>query len=218
MEPGQKRVRFSRVRADPPLGDRPAIVVASGPSLIGRDLSRLRERGWVIGVNRAADEVPCDATCSVDMVFANRRQVALRRWSEAGQEVYLAVPEDYARPAIPTVTYIKRLPGQGCSRDPGAIINGLNSGSGALQVAILRGARRVYMLGFDLVDPGDGPVQWHSGYGNPGSRNAVRRWPEWIKRFEVMARDLPAGVEVLNANPDSAIRGFPFTTYEELGL
>ena len=43
---------------------------------------------------------------------------------------------------------------------------------------------------------------------------AVRR----IERFNQLAREIPAGVEVFNCNPESGIRGFPFTTYERLGL
>lgn len=213
----RKRIEFGEVSPEPSWSNRPVFIIGGGPSIIGHDISRLRERGWVLGVNRAADEVPCDATMTVDMVFAGRRSHALREWSKT-QEVYIAVPTDYPRPPVEGATYLKRLPLEGCSRNPGAIHNGLNSGYGAVQVAIHKGGKEIYLLGFDMTDPGDGPVHWHSGYGNPASRNAVRTWGDWARRFDQLAAEVPEGVVIKNANPKSRVTAFPFTSYEELGL
>lgn len=212
-----ERVVFGSVSPDPSWSSRPVFIIGGGPSLTGRDLSGLRDRGWVLGVNRAADEVPCDASFTMDAPFANRRQLDLEKWSES-QEVYFAVPLDHPRPRIPGVIYLNRLMEDGCSKDPKEVRNGLNSGHGAIQCAILKGAREIFLLGFDLVDPGPGPVHWHSGHGNRASRNAIVHWPKWMPKFQQIADQKPEGVEIFNANPESAIRSFPFKSYEELGL
>lgn len=214
-----ERVTFGHV-GGPSWADRPAYVVGGGGSLRGRDMSRLRDRGYVLGVNRAADLVPCDATVSIDVHFMAKHGAQLAAWAERGQEVYLAVPPDYDRAPIPGATYILRsTPGEGCSHDPRMVVNGLNSGYAAVQVAILKGARTVYLLGFDMVDvPKGEPQHWHGGYPWQGARGGIRCYPDWARRYLAMAREMPPGVRVVNCNPASAVRAFEFGTYEEVGL
>lgn len=211
-------VEFGCVTPCPSWSDRPVFIVGGGPSLKGRDLSMLHERGRVIGVNRAPEFLVCDAAFSLDKRFARRFHAKLLAWAAAGIEVYLAMPIDMPGPAIPTATYLKRVSGDGCTRDPGEIKHGLNSGYGAVQLAALKGARDIYLLGYDMVDPGEGSVHWHSGYEWQGSRGSVRCYPDWARRFHALAAELPPGVQVTNCNPRSAITAFPFGSYEEVGL
>lgn len=212
-----QRVKFGAV-GGPPWSGRPVYVLGGGPSLAGYDLSNLRSLGLVLGVNRAADLVPVDATFTLDLHFMKQYAAQLEGWAKAGQEVYIAAPSDYPRDPIPGVTYLLRKPGEGCSRDPRVIVNGLNSGYGAVQLAILKGATTVYLLGFDMVDPAGGPKHWHDGYPWQAARGSVSVYRDWSRRFDDLARELPRGVEVLNANPESGIRAFPFTTYEAIGM
>lgn len=206
---------FGRVHL-PWWNDRPLWIVGGGPSLRGRNLSRLRERGRVLGVNRAADMIPCDATFSIDRYFIKERAASLGRWAAAGQEVYLAVAEDWfthTRP-IPGVIYLRRVRGRSVREDPTEIANSLNSGYGALCLALKKKAREIYLLGFDLHDSGG---HWHDGYSweNGSSRIYFGRWAD---RFEEIASSLPEGIRVYNCNPRSRVRAFPCIPYEEVGL
>ena len=207
-------------RVGPPYWEgRQLFVVGGGPSLAGYDLGRLREHGWVLGVNRTADYWPVDAVFTIDYQFLRRRAADLAGWAARGIETYAAVADDYDRPPIPGVTYLKRVSMDGISLDPSVIANGLNSGFGGLNLAVLKLARRIILLGFDLQPVAkDQPTHWHSGYDWGGARASVSHYERWASRFRQAVSMIPPGVEVLNANPDSAIRAFPFTTYEAIGL
>lgn len=81
----------------------------------------------------------------------------------------------------------------------------LNSGAGAIALAVMRGAVRVILLGYD-AQLTDGRAHWHpdhaAGLGNAGS---VAKWPA---QFADLARRLP-NVQVLNASRASALECFP---------
>lgn len=201
---------------EPRWDDRDLYIIGGGKSLEGRDLSRLRERGRVLGINRAADYAPCDATFSLDHMFIRKRAESLQEWAEAGQEVFMAVPQDWFthQQPIPVVTYLERVQGTGVGSDPRRIINGLNSGYGGLCLAVLKRARRIYMLGYDMKGEND---HWHDGY-EWGSGRTKIYFERWAKRFNEIRDDLPPGVEVYNCNPASGITAFPFLSYEAIGL
>lgn len=207
-------MNFGEVAA-PWWDDRPTFIIGGGPSLRGIDLSRLRERGWVLGVNRAAETVPVDATFSLDTQWIDERRAMLGDWA-GRHEVYLAVLPRSSRFGIPGVIYLERKDGAGLSKDRGAIINGLNSGYGALNVAVLKRAREIVLLGFDM-QPGPGATHWHDGYPWRDRRKEAN-YPKWASLFARAVQDIPEGVTVRNANPRSAVRCFPFTTYDAVGL
>lgn len=87
----------------------------------------------------------------------------------------------------------------------------LNSGAGAIALAAHLGARRIVLLGYDAQKTG-GAAHWHGdhpqGLGNAG---AVGKWPG---QFADLAKSL-AGVEIINASRESALRCWPRMTLEE---
>lgn len=194
-------------------------VVGGGPSLRGRDLSDLRSSGFVLGVNRAADLIPVDATFSLDLQFIQKYRDRLREWASA-HRVILAVPPDYDDPWIPGAVRLERVQGKGLDPDGCRVINGLNSGYGALHVALVTlGFLDVVLLGFDMAPiPREAPTHWHDGYGWHNRRTGDVYYGRWADRFLEIALDLPPGARVVNANPGSRIRAFPTATYEEYGL
>lgn len=91
-----------------------------------------------------------------------------------------------------------------------------NSGLEALYWTADQGARRIVLVGFDL-DPSQ-PTNWHEGYEWQADKTAdpLFNYPAWAEAFDEAARHMErAGVHVWNANPDSHIRAFPFTTLPE---
>jgi hypothetical protein len=97
-------------------------------------------------------------------------------------------------------------PGGGVARRKGWIRQGGNSGFQAVGLAMLFGAARVILLGYDMGSNGD-RKHWHhdhpSDLGNPLDRN----FAIWRKNFEQMARE--ATIPIVNASRETALRCFP---------
>lgn len=92
----------------------------------------------------------------------------------------------------------------GLSVDARGICNGRNSGYQAVNIAVLAGAQRIILLGYDgrVIDgkthcfPGGHPDKTHGGL--------------YAKEYRSMVEPLrKLGVEVLNCTPGSAIDAFP---------
>lgn len=81
---------------------------------------------------------------------------------------------------------------------------GVHSGDRAINLAALKGAARIVLLGFDMKPTG----QWHGEHEKPSrSENYATRFMPALRR---MSAPLCAyGVEVLNATEDSALDCFP---------
>ena len=94
---------------------------------------------------------------------------------------------------------------EGFSLDPSIIHYGSNSGFQAVNLAMLWGAERIVLVGFDM----------HAGggrhfFGNhPAPLRNAASFANWINRFCVAAKGLPDHIEILNATPGSALNCFP---------
>lgn len=96
--------------------------------------------------------------------------------------------------------------GTGLSFDPGALVTGRNSGFQSLQVAILAGAKKVILIGFDGRPTTDGRTHWSGGHPLPTPSDA---YMHYRKSFTDAAGAIKAaGVAVWNCSPDSAIDAF----------
>ncbi len=93
---------------------------------------------------------------------------------------------------------------------------GHNSGCGAINLALLLGARRVYLLGYDCKLGADGRSNWH-----PHTVDAPNSevYPQFLEGFAAIARTLPVvfpGAEILNCTEGSAIPFFPFVKLDSV--
>lgn len=108
--------------------------------------------------------------------------------------------------------------GTGLSLDPRFLVTGKNSGFQAINLAILAGAKRLLLFGFDGAADQNGRNHWFGE--NP--RNV--QWPtfyEYMRRsFAATEREIKEkGVEVINCNKSSRIDNFrKLTTEEALAL
>lgn len=191
-----------------------AYLIGGGPSLKGFDFGRLCGR-TVVAVNDAVYHLPfATALFSLDLTWIRNRR---KEVSAFAGERYLAVPDDFDFSSGPEATYLLRSRAKlGLSSDPTQIhMGGGNSGFGALNLAFLKGARRIILLGYDLISAG---VHWHSGYAWQGAANS-KMYLSWAERFDQVALQLASnGVEVLNASPVSAIKAFPKINLSDLPL
>ncbi len=177
------------------------------------------EEVWIVGGGRSADDflnwrnlegarvLAVNDRCfpasviygscffSVDNVWVRRNKSFLSQFREEA-ETYLALPQetwpDVA--GIPGVKYLRPAFEDGLSIDPCVLRVGGNSGYGALNLAVLKGAKRINLIGFDM-DPGD-PVNGEF-------------YRQWAPRFRTMLPQLKnLGVTVLNRSVDSHIDAF----------
>jgi hypothetical protein len=93
----------------------------------------------------------------------------------------------------------------GFSHDPSRIHYGLNSGYQALNLALLFGAKRIALVGFDMRAV-DGRAHFFGAHGG-GLRAPA--FGLFVERFKAAARTVPAGVDVINCTPGSALTCFP---------
>jgi hypothetical protein len=101
---------------------------------------------------------------------------------------------------------IEGADGKGFSFDPGRIHYGSNSGFQAVNLALLWGALRVILIGFDM-QPRDGKRHFFGDH--PGGLRNTSNYSGFIRAFETAAKKLPPHIEILNATPGSALRCFP---------
>lgn len=85
---------------------------------------------------------------------------------------------------------------------------GKNSGFQAVNLAILFGAVRIVLVGFNL--------QGRHFFGDhPKQLNRSARYESFVPPFVEAAKQLPAGIEIVNATVDSALRCFPMMPLED---
>lgn len=103
----------------------------------------------------------------------------------------------------------------GLSLDPDCIHFGSNSGYQALNLAVLLGAKRIVLLGFDMKPAPDGRRHWFGNH--PGALHRHSPYGDWIRNFRTTLPDLErAGVEVINCTPGSALDCFPSARMEDV--
>jgi hypothetical protein len=109
---------------------------------------------------------------------------------------------------------------RGISPNPKMISWNGNSGAAAISLAVHTGAKRIVLLGFDMKLNGNNDQHWHNIYGKAHlDETKMRKLPfdRHLRGFPVIAQDAKQmGVEILNANPDSAINDFPKFSVKEL--
>lgn len=184
-------------------------IIGGGPSLAGFDWSRLAGRE-TLGINTAfklgADLVPC---CFFgDHAFYLKNAEELRRYE--GLLVTNGIGE-----MGPPVLRMPRIP-------DGLMGNGLgwnhSSGAAAIHLALLMGAKRVLLLGYDGLPPPGKPNNWHADGPSYTPSRAAEVYRQFTSGFQRMARDLPLlfpRTAVINLNPDSMLRVFPIQSPDD---
>ena len=208
LQEGEGYPIFGRVQE--PLWDkRPVIIVGTGPSLKGFDLSSLTGLGWILACKESMFDLPhADAIFGLDLPWMRVRHDYLAQRALDGEcEVYLAAPEQtlHLFNNVPGAIYLKRLTTQHkFTMDPEAIECAGHSGFGAINLALLKRARELFLFGFDYT----------SGHYNQPKYDEREAWgaasmnyfPRWAKTFDTTVDQLRRlDVKIWNASPDSNI-------------
>lgn len=195
------------------------ICLATGPSLSADDCAAIQGKAQVIAVNDAYKLAP-----RADIVYA----CDARWWFVHGEQVMAAatgerwiqhmadqVPPDKLHADAAQkfgLRVVRGREGVGLGRD--VIHFGSNSGYQAINLAYLRGATRIVLLGYDMQHTGgavhffgDHPEQLHNG----PDFNSI------IPKFKALAADLAAeGVEVINCTRQTALPYFRRAALEDV--
>ena len=154
--------------------DREVYVIGGGPSLEGFNFEVLD--GYTVGANKSAIVAKTDTMFSLDWKFGFESHEEILEYPG---EVYFAVMSKHETKYNPKITYLKSNREGSMSTDPKMII-GLNSGYGALNIAILKGAKKINLLGFDMQL--GAKKHFHGGYKWDGSKGAS--YNAWARRFK----------------------------------
>lgn len=199
--------------------DKPVYIVGGGPSLkpFQKKLALLYQLGHVIAVNDAYKHCKYP-----DVIFTLDHQWLENRFTEipSMQSPVFAAVEFENHPCIDceNLTYLWRYPRWKAtlSEDKSQITNGHNSGYGALNFAYLKGAKTIFLLGFDfkLVDE---KKHFHEGYKWTSPQDPNNVFPMWAKLFDdTLPQFEKAGVKVFNCSNNSAMTAFPYKAYEDV--
>lgn len=199
---------FGRINLD--WSDKPVLIIGTGPSLVGVDLSRLKGLGHVLAVKESVWDLPfADACFGLDLPWMRRQG---DRLGQLTMPLYLAIPDQHppVRRYTPSAIYLRRLRlGNGLSTNLEEIECGGNSGFGAFNLAFLTSPRQIYLFGFDYTGSAYCPERYTH---HPKHHNA-RYLPKWGENFRGTIPQIEAaGISVVNASIMSTVDAFPKST------
>lgn len=187
------------------------IVAASGPSL-SEDIAPRARGHHVIAVNDAYRVLPfADVLYACDErwwdVHRGCPDFKGEKWSshnddKGGNNHKIAAGERYG------LNLVRGVDREGFSFDPSAIHYGSNSGFQAINLAILFGAKQIFLVGFDMKAASD---KTHFFGDHPPGLTHNRNYERFIPNFERAAKLLPPEIEIINCTPGSALRCFPMS-------
>jgi hypothetical protein len=184
-----------------------AIVAATGPSLTAEQAALCRgER--VIAVNDAHRLLPwADVLYACDGEWIKHHKgcpdFTGEKWTSHGLRPLndkTNMPPEYG------FHIIAGEENQGFSFDLSVLHYGRNSGFQGINLALLFGANPVILIGFDMRRVGGAD---HFFGNHPSGLRAPGPFSQWVEHFETAAKMMPAGIEILNATPGSALACFP---------
>jgi hypothetical protein len=178
----------------PEWGERTVVCIASGPSLTAEDCERVRDSGHPTVVTNTTFRLAPWA----DVVFG----MDLAWWKEHHKEVNAVCTG-----RLLSTSHAARAYGAESLWQIAWFPQVLNSGQAAVMLALVSGAAKVVLLGYDCQITA-GKAHWHGDHpkscGNAGS---IKRWP---KHFDKLAQEAKRrDCEVVNATRETALRCFP---------
>jgi len=187
--------------------DETAFILGGGPSLLSVDMDSL------VGSNIIATNNAYQMGDFVDFCYFTDQD--WYRWHEDGlKEFKGAVVTDCVELRhLNHLNVLKRDRRVGFAHRSDTIRWNFSSGGAAINLAYLLGAKRIVLLGYDMRVI-DGEKNYHNDHQEDSNKNPYDRF---LRAFPYIKADADkAGVEILNATPDSAIKQFDFVDLEEV--
>jgi hypothetical protein len=189
------------------------IVAATGPSLTEDVAELCRDHRAIIAVNDAYKRLPFAPVmyaCDAAWWRAHKGCPDFRgeKWSTHN-------PSGNDKREAARLYGVRLVAGKkaaGFSTDPAVIHYGNNSGFQAVNLAILFGAKRVVLVGFNMRREGN---QEHFFGSHPAPLRRASSFGQFIAAFNEAAKQMPRGVEIINATSGSALGCFPYMPLQE---
>ena len=113
----------------------------------------------------------------------------------------------------PAVFMLHNYGTTGLSEKPNGLMTGQNSGHQAMNLAVLLGAKRILLLGFDMKAGERGQMHWFGDHPIPTQASS---FSAMLHNFGKTLKPLAAaGVEVINCTPGSALACYPRRSLDE---
>jgi hypothetical protein len=110
---------------------------------------------------------------------------------------------------VPMAKTLRQAGELGLELDPSGLRHGSNGGFQAINLAYHFGANRIVLLGYDMKVK-DFHTHWHGGHPGQNAQDFAPVLDMMRPKFQSLVEPLKAaGVEVLNATPDSALDCWP---------
>jgi uncharacterized Rossmann fold enzyme len=184
-------------------------IIGGGPSLKGFDWSLLKNE-FTIGCNAAflLGEQVSKICYFGDFDFFEKFKKQLESYkgvvfTSANKLLYSKVP------------YLWTLQRRARGLYTDAIGWNDSTGASAINLALLLGAKRVYLLGFDMNLATNKDSNWHSHYKKKATIGSINSFKRAIESY--LVKDLPIkfpGREVVNVSDCSQLKGFPIVSFE----
>lgn len=220
--------------------DENVFIIAGGPSLrtevpksvpkkfIGADFRYLQKYGKVITINDSWMLAPnAQVHYFYDQPWWNW-QLQNNTWAEDpktgmksrsfAQQIYKGfwVTTNPQFENHPQVRTLKITGERGLEINPSGLRHGSNSGYQAINLAYLLGAKKIVLIGYDMKCLGN-RTHWHNNGKQPAVVFNVALEKSFLPHFESLVEPLAkAGVEVINANLDSALTCWPRVSLDEV--
>lgn len=188
-----------------------AIVAASGPGLTAetvREVAALGSDWRVLAVSDAYRLMPwAHALYATDGRWWRHnngcQDFAGERWSSHNNETASDEKRDIA--VEYGLSLVRGARNEGFSLDPSMIHYGDNSGFAGINLAILKGARYIVLVGFNMQSV-NGKSHFFGAHPPAMEKNA---YTDYLPRYREAAKLLPANIEITNCTPDSLLNCFP---------
>jgi hypothetical protein len=178
-------------------------IIGGGPSLIGFDWNRLTNK-LTLGCNDAYQLGPaiCKACVFGDLKWFAYHDEELAKFPNPR---FTNEPSLYVH--SPDWLLCMRREGNGLHQN--ALGWNGNTGAVAINLALVLGAQRVFLLGYDMKAPSKNLVNWHVHNVSKPNMNSYERFK---RGMESVKNNLPSvfpGREIINIGPDSDLDCFP---------
>jgi len=192
--------------------DEDAFIYGGGPSLKGFDYQCLVNE-YVIGCNDAYKfgTLICDICVFGDYQWFELHCKGLERYVNQGGLVVSNCPQ-LCNTHLP---WLKRMERQAVGLHKNALGWNSNTGSSALNLALLLGAKRVFLLGFDLGKSPDGESNWHPNTLDDPGEDIFRRWQEGFRVCGKHWKSKFGDREIYNVTNGSRLEVFPKLDFDK---
>lgn len=193
-----------------------AFLIGGGPSLRGFDFNQLRGRN-TIGTNYAYRLGPdiVKWVCFSDSNWFNQVLHELERYANAGGNV-LSVSTSLQSYNLPWLNKMNRIR-DGLHLHDGFIGWNFTTGAVAVNLALYFGAKRIFLLGYDMGTNEKKSTHWHNYYAQLPDENTFQRHiAGFATLYNAIVKAFPGEPRVFNVtNGTSRLPLVPCVSFEE---